>query len=64
MTDWIPTNELQFVERSVLGYYYGDSAKDTVIRRILQQKWERYESEWYEGVRETEWRDIPVVEEE
>ena len=64
MTDWIPTNELQFVERSVLGYYYGDSAKDTVIRRILQQKWERYKSEYYEGEPEIEWRDVPVVEEE
>ena len=64
MTDWTATNELRFIERSVLGYYYGDAAKEMVIRRILQQKWERYESEWYEGEPEVEWRDVPIVEEE
>lgn len=55
MTKWQPTNELRFVLR--------DTYSIEFCEQVLQQKWERYESEWYEGKPETEWRDVPVEEE-
>lgn len=58
MTKWQPTNELRFVLRDTYSIEYGD-----VCEQVLQQKWERYESEWYEGKPETEWRDVPVESE-
>ena len=56
MSNWIPTNELRFVERG----RYEDA------ETILQQKWvgegvSAYTGEW-EAMEE--WRDVPVVEEE
>ena len=54
MSNWTATNELRWALR---GRYEDDELH-------LQQKWERYESEWYEGEPEIEWRDVPVVEEE
>ena len=61
MSNWIATNELRFVERNREASVVG---RPIPTVRILQQKWERYESEWYEGQPEIEWRDVPVVEEE
>ena len=46
MTKWQPTCELRFVERD------GE--------QVLQQKWERFLSEWYENKPEIKWRDVPV----
>ncbi len=55
MSNWIPTNELRFVER---GRY-----EDT--ETVLQQKWadkDPTKENWLYPVK-YEWRDVPVVEE-
>ena len=56
MSNWIPTNELRFVERG----RYEDA------ETILQQKWEKVIA--VQGIASQkvgeEWRDVPVVEEE
>jgi hypothetical protein len=66
--DWeqemTPTNELRFVERTA----YVDAAsgylKLSQTIRILQQKWVTYWSDDMGGSpRESEWRDVPLVEE-
>ena len=70
MSNWTATNELRFVERCIKGelshFYYGEPYYHTNIVRILQQKW--HLSEYIEGegwkYSKTEWRDVPVVEEE
>jgi hypothetical protein len=55
MSNWIPTNELRFVERG----RYEDA------ETILQQKWKHNEASYYGGrIVSEEWRDVPVVEEE
>ena len=61
MSNWIPTNELRWVVR--------DISRDTTFnwdKQILQQKWEtiarRDPTKDYELL--SEWRDVPVVEEE
>ena len=63
MTNWQPTCELRFVEREEKLHPTMDVSVKPRKFKILQQKWERYESEWYEGEPETEWRDVPVEEE-
>ena len=50
MSNWIPTNELR--------YYWLEG--DDYDERILQQKWVLKDPYVYES----EWRDVPVVEEE
>ena len=56
MSNWTATNELRFVDRGL----YED------IEIVLQQKW--HLAEYIEGegwkYSKTEWRDVPVVEEE
>jgi hypothetical protein len=61
MSNWIPTNELRFVER--------EAPQDNFLHphklRILQQKWKHNEASYYGGrIVSEEWRDVPVVEEE
>lgn len=62
MSNWTATNELRFVKRRVYDY---NPEKGRVVH-ILQQKW--HLSEYIEGegwkYSKTEWRDVPVVEEE
>lgn len=68
MTDWTATNELRFVERCIKGelshYYYGEPYYHTNIVRVLQQKWQSNEKRPFYNCFMTEWRDVPVVEEE
>ena len=61
MSNWIPTNELRFVERKFLVEEMNTSVELTV----LQQRWigKDVDSTGYEYDIE-EWRDVPVVEEE
>ena len=65
MSNWTATNQLRFVERSIKGelshYYYGEPYYHTNIVRVLQQKWELNDPKF---MYQSEWRDVPVVEEE
>jgi hypothetical protein len=69
MSNWIATNELRFVERSIkgkwIGDYYGEPMYESRVVRILQQKWigKDVDSTGYEYDID-EWRDVPVAEEE
>lgn len=58
MSNWIPTNELRFVDRQHEDGWWTTG--------ILQQKW--HLSDYIEGegwkYSKTEWRDVPAVEEE
>lgn len=58
MSNWIPTNELRFVERNREASVVG---RPIPMVRILQQKWELNDPKF---VYQAEWRDVPVVEEE
>jgi hypothetical protein len=62
MSNWIATNELRFVMRvedvPVTGRPYITSRKTL---RILQQKWELNDPKF---MYQSEWRDVPIVEEE
>ena len=55
MSDWYPTPELRFVVRDIQinGMY--------VERNVLQQGWRR--DNFDVCAVETEWRDVPLVEE-
>ena len=64
MSNWTATNELRFEAREQYGE--DDQGMFTVTRLVLQQKW--HLAEYIEGegwqYSKTEWRDVPVVEEE
>ena len=67
MSNWIATNELRFVERTIkgkwVGDYYGEPMYESRVVRILQQKWTRHENSYQKGeLVFEEWRDVPVVE--
>ena len=63
MSNWTATNQLRFVERNREACVVG---KPIPTVRILQQKW--HLAEYIEGegwmYSKTEWRDVPVEEEE
>ena len=56
MSNWTATNELRFEARKVYDY----NPKGRVIR-ILQQKWELNDPKF---MYQSEWRDVPVEDEE
>ena len=66
MNNWTATNELRFVERKERVWPDYVECSDSWNKTILQQKW--HLSEYIEGegwkYSKTEWRDVPVVEEE
>jgi hypothetical protein len=56
MSNWIATNELRFVVRDV-----SNDSTFNWDKKILQQKWELNDPKF---MYQSEWRDVPVVEEE
>lgn len=71
MSNWIPTNELRFVEREENVHEAYDLATRTEYvskrtLRILQQKWvsETLHIDIREWEFHEEWRDVPVESEE
>lgn len=67
MSNWIPTNELRFVERTTEYENINLTTKETTWTsktvRILQQKWITESFAGFKSKQE-EWRDVPVEEEE
>ena len=61
MSNWLPTNELRFVERKQYETFHPEDYK---VVRILQQKWQSNVYDYEANDYVHEWRDIPVVEEE
>ena len=64
MSNWIATNELRFVVRSEVSSDAVTGEAVEWIERILQQKWQSDEKRPFYDCFMTEWRDVPVVEEE
>ena len=67
MSNWIPTNELRFVERKIKSRrerYEGDTNIPYTTKTFLQQKWQSNEFDYEASDYVHEWRDVPVVEEE
>ena len=65
MSNWGATNELRFVERKERVWPDYVECSDSWNKTILQQRWEtivQFPSGNFETV--SEWRDVPVVEEE
>ena len=66
MSNWTATNELRFVERKERVWPDYVECSDNWNKTILQQKWEtiarRDPTKDYELL--SEWRDVPLVEEE
>ena len=60
MSNWIATNELRFVERDIAYAWVDGIPKAFDTHTILQQKWELNDPKF---VYQSEWRDVPVVEE-
>ena len=64
MSNWTATNELRFVERKIKSrrkQYEGDNNIPYTTKTFLQQKWELNDPKF---MYQSEWRDVPVVEEE
>lgn len=63
MSNWIATNELRYIKRKFQSAMFEDVLMEG---KVLQQKWEtiakRDPTKDYELL--SEWRDVPVVEEE
>lgn len=61
-----PTNELRFVKRMIVGEEVSPNTYSMKEVRVLQQKWEdlgRMNMYWKDEYI-TEWRDVPLVEED
>jgi regulator of RNase E activity RraA len=63
MSNWTATNELRFVDKTIKEVGAAGIIGRVFTVRTLQQKYESDQFDDY-GRYITEWRDVPVVEEE